>query len=147
MIWPFWLKIAIAGETISWDPTTSNERARDAWMDAAAQVFVVVDGSDIVASAQMRPNYGPASRIANATYIVDPARANAGVGRRLVVHTVDVARAQWFRAMVFNAVVETNHAAVHLYESLGFTILATVPEAFEHPTMGPVGAHIMYLKL
>jgi hypothetical protein len=28
--------------------------------------------------------------------------------------------------------------------SLGFTILATVPEAFRHPDRGPVGLHIMH---
>jgi ribosomal protein S18 acetylase RimI-like enzyme len=46
--------------------------------------------------------------------------------------------------MQFNAVAETNVAAVGLYERLGFTIIGTVPGAFEHPTKGRVGLHIMY---
>jgi hypothetical protein len=49
--------------------------------------------------------------------------------------------------MQFNAVVETNVAAVGLWQSLGFEILATVPEAFDHPRHGLVGLHIMYLRL
>jgi hypothetical protein len=49
--------------------------------------------------------------------------------------------------MQFNAVVETNTGAVVLWRSLGFDVLATVPEAFRHPTRGPVGLHIMYRKL
>jgi ribosomal protein S18 acetylase RimI-like enzyme len=46
--------------------------------------------------------------------------------------------------MQFNAVVETNEHAVRLWESLGFKILATVPEAFRHPQRGFVGLHIMH---
>ena len=49
-----------------------------------------------------------------------------------------------YAAMQFNAVVETNEHAVRLWESLGFTILATVPEAFRHPDRGLVGLHIMH---
>jgi hypothetical protein len=30
---------------------------------------------------------------------------------------------------------------------LGFEILATVPEAFDHPDHGLVGLHVMYLSL
>ena len=41
-------------------------------------------------------------------------------------------------------VVETNERAVRLWESFGFTILATVPEAFRHPDRRLVGLHIMH---
>jgi hypothetical protein len=47
----------------------------------------------------------------------------------------------------FNAVVETNSGAVHLWESLGFVVLATVPQAFDHAKYGLVGLHVMYLPL
>jgi ribosomal protein S18 acetylase RimI-like enzyme len=46
--------------------------------------------------------------------------------------------------MQFNAVAESNHPAVGLYEQLGFTVIGTVPGAFAHPTMGYVGLHVMY---
>ena len=46
--------------------------------------------------------------------------------------------------MQFNAVVETNTAAIHLWQALGFQIIGTVPEAFAHPTRGRVGLHIMH---
>ena len=49
--------------------------------------------------------------------------------------------------MQFNAVVETNTRAVALWQSLGFEVLTTVPEAFFHPTLGYVGLHIMYRRL
>lgn len=49
--------------------------------------------------------------------------------------------------MQFNAVVETNHYAVRLYRSLGFEILGTLPEGFNHPKHGFVGLHIMHRAL
>jgi ribosomal protein S18 acetylase RimI-like enzyme len=49
--------------------------------------------------------------------------------------------------MQFNAVVETNTAAVHLWQALGFEIIGTVPEAFDHAEDGLVGMHVMYLEL
>jgi ribosomal protein S18 acetylase RimI-like enzyme len=49
--------------------------------------------------------------------------------------------------MQFNAVVETNTGAVALWRSLGFEVLATLPEGFQHPTEGYVGLHIMYRRL
>jgi hypothetical protein len=49
--------------------------------------------------------------------------------------------------MQFNAVVETNGAAVHLWQELGFQIIGTVPEAFDHPSHGLVGLHIMHRRL
>ena len=47
----------------------------------------------------------------------------------------------------FNAVVETNTAAVALWQSVGFEIVGTVPGAFHHPTQGYVGLHVMHLSL
>ena len=49
--------------------------------------------------------------------------------------------------MQFNAVVETNHNAVSLWQSLGFTVLTTIPGAFRHPVHGFVGLHVMYRSL
>jgi ribosomal protein S18 acetylase RimI-like enzyme len=49
--------------------------------------------------------------------------------------------------MQFNAVVETNTGAVALWRSLGFEILTTVPEAFDHPELGLVGLRVMHRKL
>jgi ribosomal protein S18 acetylase RimI-like enzyme len=49
--------------------------------------------------------------------------------------------------MQFNAVVEVNAPAVALWRSLGFEIVGTVPEAFDHPRAGRVGLHIMHRRL
>jgi len=49
--------------------------------------------------------------------------------------------------MQFNAVVETNTRAVALWRSLGFEVLATIPDGFAHLTSGYVGLHVMYRRL
>lgn len=146
-IWPFWHRIVAAGETYTWDPGTSEEDARALWMSPAKRVYVVEDDGTVVASAYLTPNYGgPAARIANAGFMVDPDRAGRGIGRLLAEHVLAEARDAGYRGMVFNAVVETN-PAVWLWSSLGFTVLGTVPDAFDHPRHGRVGLHIMYRPL
>ncbi|MFF6996875.1 GNAT family N-acetyltransferase [Streptomyces sp. NPDC008313] len=147
-IWPFWHRIVAAGDTYAWDPETSEEAARALWTGPGKRVYVA-EGEDrnIVGSAYVTPNYaGPAARVANAGFMVDPDRSGQGIGRALAEHVLVAAKADGYRAMVFNAVVETN-PAVRLWTSLGFTVLGTVPEAYDHPRHGRVGLHIMYRVL
>ena len=66
------------------------------------------------------------------------------IQRALGEYALDWARASGYRVMQFNAVVETNTRAVALWRSLGFQVLATVPEAFNHPTRGYVCLHVMH---
>ncbi|MEU5704757.1 GNAT family N-acetyltransferase [Streptomyces aurantiacus] len=147
-IWPFWHRIVVAAETYAWDPDTSEEDARALWMAPGKRVFVAEDTTGaVVGSAYVTPNYGgPAAAVANAAFMVDPEHTGRGVGRALAEHVLRTAAADGYRAMVFNAVVETN-PAVKLWTSLGFTILGTIPEAFDHPTHGRVGLHVMHRAL
>ena len=149
-IWPFWHRIVAAGETYTWAPDTGEETARQQWMlPPPARVYVACDeGGRVVGSALLKPNQpGPGDHVANAGFMVDPAAAGRGVGRGLATHVLAEARRHGYRAMQFNAVVETNAAAVALWRSLGFEVLATVPGAFRHPRLGPVGLHVMYRPL
>ena len=79
--------------------------------------------------------------------MVDPTAAGRGVGRALGEYVLEHARAAGYRSMQFNAVVETNHAAVGLWRALGFEVIGTVPEAFDHRRYGLVGLHVMYRRL
>ena len=69
--------------------------------------------------------------------MVASAARGRGVGRALVEDALSWARAAGFRAMQFNAVAETNVEAIALC-SLGFSIVGTAPEAFDHPEHGLV---------
>jgi ribosomal protein S18 acetylase RimI-like enzyme len=149
-IWRFMSGIVAAGETFSWDPGIKEGVARARWMhDPPGRTFVAVDAvGAVVGSAESEPNHeGPGAHIATASFMVDPAWHGRGIGRALCAHTLDTARADGFRGMQFNAVAQTNTVAVALWQSLGFEILATIPEGFHHPTAGYVGLHVMYQPL
>lgn len=149
-IWRFMQVIVAAGTTFSWDREIAENAARAAWMNSppGRTLVAVDDDGTVVGTAEMGPNHGgPGSHVATAGFMVDPASADRGIGRRLAEHVLEQARADGYRAIQFNAVVETNARAVHLWQSLGFGVLATVPEGFRHPEHGYVGLHIMYRTL
>ncbi len=99
----------------------------------------------VVGVVKLGPNHpGRGAHVANASFVVDPAAGGLGVGRALAQEALLQAKARGFAAMQFNAVVETNARAVALWRSLGFQVLATVPAAFDHPTDGLVGLHVMH---
>ena len=96
----------------------------------------------------MGPNQsGTGAHVATASFMVDPERAGRGVGRALGEDALDWARAAGYRAMQFNAVVETNASAIALWRSLGFQIIGTVPEFLQQPDSGYVGLHVLYRRL
>ena len=148
LIWQFFAAVVAAGETYAYPDGLTVESARSLWMeDPPGRTVIAAEGSAVLGSAKMGPNRpGRGSHVATASFMVDPARQGQGVGRALGGYAVDWAKDAGYRSMQFNAVVETNTAAVRLWESLGFEILATVPETFDHPTDGLVGLHIMFQR-
>jgi len=148
-IWPFFAAIVAAGETYAYPDDLTSETARGLWMEQPPGQTVVADEDGVVlGSAKMGPNR-PArgAHVSTASFMVDPAAQGKGVGRALGGYAVEWARAAGYRSMQFNAVVETNAAAVALWQELGFEILTTVPEAFDHPAHGLVGLHVMFRRL
>jgi L-amino acid N-acyltransferase YncA len=154
-LWPIFQAVVSAGDTYMYAPAITQEEARELWMpsgaDAAARiVYIARMGDQIVGTAYVRPNApvgGPGDHVCNAGWMVAPTCRGAGVGRRFAEHVIADARARGYRAMQFNAVVSSNQHAVALWLSLGFRILGTAPGAFRHPTLGPVGVHVMWREL
>jgi L-amino acid N-acyltransferase YncA len=113
-----------------------------------ATTVVAVEGDTLLGAATAGPNRpGRGSHVATASFMVSPTARGRGVGRALGEYVVRWAVAKGFRGMQFNAVVETNTAAVALWESLGFETVGIVPEAFDSAAHGLVGLHVMYRRL
>lgn len=148
-IWPVLREVLAAGETFCWDADTTEQQARAMWLHRPpGRTFVALEHDLVLGTAELHPNHGGAgAHVANAGFMVAAAASGRGVGRALGEHVLEAARAEGYRAMQFNAVVETNTGAVSLWRSLGFDILATVPEGFRHPRHGLVGLHIMHQRL
>lgn len=149
-IWPILQGIVAAGETYTLPCDLDAETGRRIWLLGPPDrtVVAVDDDGTVLGSAKMNRNHlGPASHIASASFIVAPEHSGRGVGRALGEHVLDWARAAGYRAMQFNAVVETNTRAIALWRSLGFEVVGTLPEGYRHPVHGYVGLHIMHRRL
>jgi ribosomal protein S18 acetylase RimI-like enzyme len=90
---------------------------------------------------------GRGSHVCTGTFVVEKGARGQGIGRALVVHCLDSAKAAGYRAIQFNQVVSTNSAALSLYRSLGFIEVGRIPEAFKHDRLGFVPAYVMYRAL
>jgi L-amino acid N-acyltransferase YncA len=148
-IYEFFRAIVADGRTYAYPDDLTSEQAYDLWMEQPpARTVVAVDGDVVLGSAKFGPNR-PArgSHVGTASFMVAPTATGQGIGRALAEYVIAQLRAAGYHSIQFNAVVETNTTAVALWQSLGFTILTTVPKAFDHPEHGLVGLHIMYLSL
>ena len=141
------------GRTYAFPENQTLEEARPWWMEQPpGQTIVAIDNNndndEILGSAKMGPNRpGRGRHIATASFLVDPVHQGKGVGRLLGQYVIDWARSEGYHGIQFNAVVEVNNAAVNLWRSLGYEIIGTVPESFNHPEEGLVGLHVMYQRL
>jgi GNAT superfamily N-acetyltransferase len=147
-VWPIIREVIRAEETFAYDPAMTSEQARDLWVVSPPGLTVVaVEGDAILGTAQMDTNRpGRGSHVATASFMVAAGARGRGVGKALCRFALDWAKDRGYAGMQFNAVVETNHAAVELYKRLGFNVVGTVPGAFDHPELGRVGLHVMYAE-
>ena len=75
-------------------------------------------------------NVGRCGHICNASYAVLGSRRGQHIGEKLVLDCLAQAKRLGFRVLQFNAVVESNIHARHLYERLDFIQLGTIPGGF-----------------
>ena len=150
-IWPIFRAVVEAGDTYAYPPDIAEAEARDIWMQPGSDrtfTYVAEQHGSVVGTAYLKPNsVGLGDHICNAGWMISPDSAGQGIGRRFAEYVIDQARGLGFVGMQFNAVVASNIRAIQLWESLGFEIVGTVPDAFRHATDGPTAVHIMYKRL
>lgn len=99
----------------------------------ASQSYTGVAEADgrIVGLYILHPNnVGRCGHICNASYAVNSSYRGKHIGEALVKDCLIKAKELGFRVLQFNAVVESNVHARHLYERLGFKQLGTIPGGF-----------------
>lgn len=147
-IWKLFKQVIDEQVYYTYDATTPKEYIDKNWINAENLIYVAEVEGEIAGAYIVKPNQpGHGAHIANAAYMVDNRFRNHGIGRKLGEHSLVAAKAAGYRAMQYNFVVSTNVGAVKLWQSLGFSIIGTIPEAFLHHEKGYVDAHIMYRKL
>ena len=148
-LWPIIEAVTRAGETYTYPLDMTEAPARAMWMPPEpGGTLVAVEDGLVLGAAKIIPNQqGNGAHVANGSFMVATAARGRGVARSLGEAALAFASNAGFRSMQFNAVVETNTVAVGLWRKLGFEIVGTVPEAFDHPAHGLVGLHIMHRTL
>jgi L-amino acid N-acyltransferase YncA len=152
-VWPFFQRVLAAGGTYFYPAEIDRDELRAIWFGGStaehpARVHVAMLEGRVVGSfvvKQCHPGLG--SHVANASFVVSPDAQAQGVGRTMGMAALEVARGDGYRAMQFNRVIRSNLPAVQLWQSLGFEIVGTAPEAYRHPQLGLVDALVMYRLL
>jgi L-amino acid N-acyltransferase YncA len=136
------------GNTYAYPENLTSEAARSLWVEGPpGETIVALHDGVIIGTAKFGPNR-PArgSHVSTASFMVSAESRGTGVGRAMCEYVIARARDQGYAAMQFNAVVSTNIHAIDLYRKLGFITIGTIPEAFDHATLGRVGLDVIYLK-
>ena len=146
--WPTFKEIVEAQETYAFNPNMTFEEAYTLWCKSAQQTFVMIDNNIILGSYYIKQNSsGPSSHISNCGYMVSPSSRGKGVAKALCIHSQKIALELGYLAMQFNSVVSSNEIAINLWKKLGYDVIGTIPNAYNHKTLGYVDSFIMYKKL
>jgi len=147
-IWTILKPMVRAGETYTLPTNMTRRDALEYWQRKGHEVFVAEESKRILGTYFLQANQmGGGAHVANCGYVTSPDAQGKGVGRAMLEHSLEQARARGFLAMQFNFVVSTNERAVKTWQAYGFEIVGRLPSAFEHPRLGFVDALVMYKRL
>ena len=147
-VWRIFSEVVKRGDTFAFSPETAREEGLDIWVHAPHVTYVAEAEGIVLGSYFVKPNQpGLGSHVCNAGYMVAAEARGHGIGRLMCEHSLDIARNLGYRAMQYNFVISTNADAIHLWKSLGFSIVGTLEKAFNHHEHGFVDAHVMYRGL
>ena len=125
-----WNKVVEDGEAFPQENYLNDQSGAEFF---AAQTYcgVADKNGEIVGLYILHPNnVGRCEHIANASYAVDINCRGEHIGEKLVLDCLAQAKQNGFGILQFNAVVENNIHARHLYERLGFVEIGTIPNGF-----------------
>lgn len=118
--------IAFPQEELLTEETGEAFFASQSWCGVAAD-----ESGEVVGLYILHPNnVGRCGHICNASYAVSAKLRGQHIGEKLVMDCIAQAKKIGFSILQFNAVVESNIHARHLYERIGFTQLGVIPNGF-----------------
>jgi GNAT superfamily N-acetyltransferase len=113
------------------EPPLTMDAFNDYWFGHGSAVWSVRIDGVLAGGYYIKPNFiGRAAHIANAGYFLLATHRGGGLGRRMVVHSLDEARQLGFDAMQFNLVFASNPAR-RMYRELGFQEIGLIPAAVD----------------
>jgi L-amino acid N-acyltransferase YncA len=125
-----WNEVVEAGDAFPQEEPL-DEKTGAKFFAEQSRTAVAEDEGKILGLYILHPNnVGRCSHIANASYAVASSARGKHIGEALVFDSLRNAKALDFHILQFNAVVESNLNARHLYERLGFKQLGTIPRGF-----------------
>lgn len=148
-LWPLLHFTFAAGDTYAFAPESTEAEIHRVWVEVPTATYVATaaDGR-IVGTYKLQPNQpGLGSHVSNCGYVVAPQARGQGIASAMCSHSQAEALRLGFKAMQFNFVVSTNEVAVSLWRKHGFSIVGTLPGAFQHRVHGYVDAYVMFKTL
>ncbi len=144
-----WNEIIDEGIAFPQEDLLTEERGRAFF---AAQTYCAVaediKSGEILGLYILHPNnVGRCGHIANTSYAVDSRSRGMHIGEKLVLDSLLQGRLHGFKLMQFNAVVDSNIHARHLYERLGFHKLGVIPAGFRLKDGSYDDIHLYYIEL
>ena len=125
-----WNEIVEEGIAFPQEEPLTSETGK-AFFESQSYTGVADDNGKIVGLYILHPNnVGRCGHICNASYAVDSRVRGLHIGEKLVLDCMEQGAKLGYKVLQFNAVVESNTHARHLYERLGFTQLGTIPGGF-----------------
>ena len=125
-----WNEIVEEGIAFPQEEPLTSETGK-AFFESQSYTGVAEDDGRIVGLYILHPNnVGRCGHICNASYAVSSKCRGLHIGEKLVIDCLSKGKELGFRVLQFNAVVESNVHARHLYERLGFVQLGTIPGGF-----------------
>ena len=126
-----WNEVVEAGDAFPQEePLNAETGAAFFASQSLSAVAVDADGRAVGLYILHPNNVGRCGHICNASYAVSAGCRGRRVGEALVRDCLARAKALGFGILQFNAVVESNARARHLYEKLGFQPLGVIPRGF-----------------
>ncbi len=147
-IWAIVRDVVSQGDTYPFSTDIDRTSAIKAWCELPRATYVAEHKGGIAGTYYLKDNQPSlGAHICNAGYMVAEKARGSGVGRAMCAHSLQAARDLGYHAMQYNLVVSTNRHAIKLWRSMGFEVVGTLSQAFNHRDLGYVDAYVMYRLL